>query len=356
MFGGTYKLRLIYQMPKWRNKLNESLWFLPNSVYLHRGPYRKPISILFKTILLGFTKLLVLGGQNSEYSDVAEIIDLDAPNKNCENLHNFPYAVKMPTGGLLSNGSPVICGGALYGSTPVNECFSYFNNSWSAFPSMALPRFISAVSASPYPNGSHRFLVTGGIGGLNSGEVLTDIGWQNLTTHLPTSIYGHCMVHINSTTAVIIGGTQNQIYSTPYTYFFNSEHELWFPGPSLKGGRNWSSCGKISKDNNSHEFSVIVVGGINNIKRLASAEILDEGSSEWRKGPDYPFGISSPSLIEYPGGGVILVGGDSDFSTENKIYYLEHANSTWVEMPQKLKVGRESAIAFLVPDEITNCS
>ena len=61
-------------------------------------------------------------------------------------------------------------------------------------------------------------------------------------------------------------------------------------------------------------------------------------------------------LIEYPGGGVILVGGDSDFSTENKIYYLEHANSTWVEMPQKLKVGRESAISFLVPDEFTNCS
>ena len=90
--------------------------------------------------------------------------------------------------------------------------------------------------------------------------------------------------------------------------------------------------------------------------RLASSEILDEGSSEWRKGPDYPVGISSPSLIEYPDGGVILLGGDSDLTNENKFYYLEHANSRWVEMPQKLKIGRQSAIAFLVPDEITNCS
>ena len=83
------------------------------------------LHFLISFLNLGFTKLLVVGGQNyPNCTDVTEIID-----KTCENLHNFPYAVMMPTGGLLSNGSPVICSGAWNCSTPVNECFSYYKNS-----------------------------------------------------------------------------------------------------------------------------------------------------------------------------------------------------------------------------------
>jgi hypothetical protein len=37
---------------------------------------------------------------------------------------------------------------------------------------------------------------------------------------------------------------------------------------------------------------------------------------------------------------------------------LPHAglDAEWEEIPQKLKVGRHNHIAFMVPDEITNCS
>ena len=84
---------------------------------------------------------------------------------------------------------------------------------------------------------------------------------------------------------------------------------------------------------------------------------MDEGASEWRNGPDLPFGISHASLVEDPSGGVILVGGRSDNNDYLKtLFKLSDAggDAKWVEMPQKLKVGRSVHTSFLVPD--TLCS
>ena len=299
---------------------------------------------------------MVAGGQaQSRFTYVVEIIDLESPNRTCKNLQNFPYIVMLPAGGLLSNGNPVVCGGD-YGYGPVITCFSYQNTSWSAFPSMTWLRQYPAISESPYPNASHRFLVAGGLGGLKTGEILTDSGWQSLSSPLPVSIYGHCMAHVNSTTVLIAGGIQNQMSAAANTYFFNTEKETWTAGPVLKLGRDYCRCGGIMKDYQSKDFSTIVVGGFGRTGRVYSSEILDAGSSEWVKGPELPLGISSPSLVEYHDGGVFLLAGDSDFAYEKTIYYLEHARSSWIKMPQTLKIGRESAMAFLVPDEITNCS
>ena len=59
-------------------------------------------------------------------------------------------------------------------------------------------------------------------------------------------------------------------------------------------------------------FRIVVVGG-NDGSYLSSVEILDEGSSEWRNGPELPFGIFYSQLVEDSNGGVILVGGFSGF-------------------------------------------
>ena len=299
---------------------------------------------------------MVAGGEiQGTYTNVVEIIDLESPSRTCQNLQNFPHIFKLPAGGLLSNGNPVVCGGD-YGSGPVKTCFSYQNTVWSALPSMTWPRQYPAVSKSPYLNASHRFLVAGGIGGINTGEILTDSGWQSLSSPLPVSIFGHCMAHVNSTTVLIAGGFQNYISTAANTYFFNTEKETWTAGPVLKLGRDWCRCGGIRKDYQSTDYSTIVVGGISSNGRESTSEILDAGSSEWVKGPELPLGIASPSLVEYHNGGVVLLAGDSDFALEKTIYYLEHARSSWIKMPQALKIGRQSALAFLVPDEITNCS
>ena len=56
-------------------------------------------------------------------------------------------------------------------------------------------------------------------------------------------------------------------------------------------------------------------------------------------------------------GGIILVGGTSDEeSFSDKLFQLKHANGQWIELPQKLKLGRFDHNAMLVPDDITRCT
>jgi hypothetical protein len=90
---------------------------------------------------------------------------------------------------------------------------------------------------------------------------------------------------------------------------------------------------------------------------VSSVEILDLGGNEWRKGPDLPIGIDSAKMVEDPNGGVILVGVSSN-SYRNTLYQLPHggADAVWTKMEQKMKIGRLNHVAFLVPDDVVDCS
>ena len=216
---------------------------------------------------------------------------------------------------------------------------------------MTTPRGFAAASPSPYSNDD--LFVTGGRifngdEGLNTSEVLSDGSWKQISTPLPKTIFRHCMVLLNSTTVLIIGdGSGN-------TYFFNTENEKWVEGPKPLSRRKFHSCGKIKKDSQSNHESVIVAGGENDVY-MSSVEILDAGASEWRTGPYLPIGITEASMVHDPFGGVVLIGGYNEKHL-NTLYQLSHANSEWILMSQKLKIGRFGATTFLVPNEITNCN
>ena len=196
---------------------------------------------------------------------------------------------------------------------------------------------------------------------------MTKDGWELLLPSLPAPSFYSCMVLLNSTTAFLIGGVfagqppqARQDYS-PKTYLLNTaaNSQEWIQGPILNIGRDYHGCARIRKDNSSHQFSVIVVGGGNQGGPLLSVEILDEGASEWRNGPDLPFGIRFGSLVEDSSGGVILVGGESHETRYlQTLFRLSDAgnDAKWKEMPQKLKFGRNRHTSFLVPDNIASCS
>ena len=231
---------------------------------------------------------------------------------------------------------------------------------------------IGPAAASPvsYPNEAHSLFVTGGINAeldtsFNTGEVLTDAGWQEFLPDLPAPVVDHCMVLVNSTTVMIIGGIQHESAECPAgakTFYFNSENGNWTKGPKLLNSRYLHSCGKLQEDIGSSQYSVVVAGGYdgplisfgNKTYFMSSVEILDFGSSAWRTGPSLPFGISGASMVEDLFGGVVLIGGNNGECLDT-LYQLSHANSEWILMPQKLKVARQWATAFFVRDEITNC-
>jgi hypothetical protein len=204
-----------------------------------------------------------------------------------------------------------------------------------------------------------KLLVTGGFNGssLNSAEMLTEEGWESNIPSLPVTIYAHCMVTVNSTTVMAIGGWRNG-YSGR-TFYFTFGEESWTEGPELKNKRYHHSCGKIRRNKESQEMSIIVVGGSDGSSRLSSVEILNEGSNEWQTGPELPFGIRDAQMVEDQNGEVVLIGGrsSSDDSLDT-LFQLPHGgqDAVWTKMEQKMKTGRRQHTAFLVPDNIVDCS
>ncbi len=205
----------------------------------------------------GLSKLLICGGYNT---DTCEVINLASSASICKNPPNFPAKVFLAIGGLGFKGNPILCGG-VQNDVRSNKCHSLENNAWVSSASMNSVRVFAA--AAQLKDGS--LLVTGGYDGsgsyLNSAEMLTEEGWESNIPSLPVTIAGHCMVTVNSTTVMVIGGRQNGLISGK-TFYFTSGEESWTEGPELKNKREGHSCGKIRRNKESQEMSIIVAGGL----------------------------------------------------------------------------------------------
>ena len=316
------------------------------------------------TFFIGFSKLLVCGGYVTAGIDTCEVVDLKSPTKSCkttcENLPNLPVTLYGAIGGRGLNENSVICGGDQNG-TYSKKCFSLENNFWVSLHSMNSARGYAAATQLEDGN----VLVTGGWNGsvyLNSAEMLTEEGWESKVPTLPVNIAYHCMVTVNSTTVMVIGGVQNGSISdqpSGKTFYLTLGQESWTEGPELNYKRGFHSCGKLRRDENGQEMSVVVAAGDDGSSYLSSVEILDEGSSKWKTGPELRFGICHSEMVEDQNGGVVLIGGRSPSTTHlDTLFQLPHGgkDAGWKKMEQTLKVGRHAHTAFLVSDNIVDCS
>ena len=121
----------------------------------------------------------------------------------------------------------------------------------------------------------------------------------------------------------------------------------------MQDPRSFHSCGLVPQSPLSTQLSIIVAEGT--LGSMASVEILDEGSNQWRRGPELPIGSTNNAMVPHPLGGVVVLGGKiADSSPLDKLFYLSHAGpkAQWQELLQKLSVARSSLAAFMVPDEI----
>ena len=219
--------------------------------------------------------IVVSGKKNGSLTNYIEAVDLDSSSSNCQPLPNFLTSEEGLIGGLGFQEEPIIC------SKELQECFSLktnntntttttttnynnninnnnYNNSnnsnnnsnWISSSKMNATRSFAAVLPSPYQSSRHKFLVIGGAYNssldLNTSEVLTEHGWENVLPELPVMTDRHCAVLVNSTTVMVIGGWQNSQRSQN-TFYFNNENEngAWIEGPRLKTSRSSQSCGTI---------------------------------------------------------------------------------------------------------------
>ncbi len=159
------------------------------------------------------------------------------------------------------------------------------------------------------------------VGFMNSAEMLTEKGWDSNIPVLPVSIAYHCIVLVNATTVMVIGGFQ-RYEDSGKTFCFNTEQQSWTEGPKLSYKRNYLNCGRIRKNKDSQEISIIAVGGFIGGSSSSSTEILDADSNVWRNGPELPFGIDTSQLVEDQQGRVFLVGGAGLVNGKNVILDL----------------------------------
>jgi hypothetical protein len=204
------------------------------------------IIIIIIDTFLGFTKLLVGLGQTSNgYTNQFELIDLETPSSKCKAVPAYPLEVGTAMGGLGADEKPIICGGqASISPTHRSECFT-LDSSWTALPSMKTPTSWGQFAPSPFANKSHHLVSSGGHSGqvaFNRMDVLTQQGWEGLTA-LPEAIHVHCMLLVNSTTLMTIGGVNGNTLNK--TWIFHSWSQNWVLGPDLNTARYGHGCAKI---------------------------------------------------------------------------------------------------------------
>ena len=299
-------------------------------------------------------KVMVLGG-NAGTNNV-EIIDLETTSSICPKPSKLPIMLSGATALLDTNSKPIVCGGNA--PTDPSSCYYFENQTWLMDAPLVNPRRFSAMTSSPFLSDSSTLIITGGYisttVSLSSVEVRTQTGWQLFQPSLPTTLYWHCMVLVDKTTAMVIGGVQNGLIASK-SFKISDDKREWSPGPALTYGRYRHACSMITKSSKSMDKSVIVVGGLSG-NTLNSVEILDKNNQFWLLGPNLPTATWGMALTEDPKGGVLMVGGYATLPTD-AIYRLRHAAAIWELLKKKISSPYYYVSAMLIPDKLSkNCS
>jgi hypothetical protein len=113
--------------------------------------------------------------------------------------------------------------------------------------------------------------------------------------------------------------------------------------------------------NEGRTYAIVAGGYSSNEGVLSSVEFLDLNSEDagWAEGPSMPRDLEEFTLMTSPEeNGVIAVGGRSGSIFSPAIFKMTctgSLNCEWTELEQKLEFGRSDPVAYLIPDELTNC-
>ena len=197
---------------------------------------------------------------DSVSSREVEVVDLGSTTTWCDELMPYPFVTRGTHGGLMPNGTPIVCGGQ-----NSNQCFAYDMSEWNLNPGwvetfpMSTPRMhFVGMSGSPYKNSSHKYFVIGNW----RAEVLTDSGWEVIGPTPPSPFYTGCLMIINETSVLVVEGQYPSVRDTSRnTYILNTKIDRWVKGPILSWSRNTAGCGLVRESKTSSRNVFIVSGG-----------------------------------------------------------------------------------------------
>ncbi len=206
---------------------------------------------------------------------------MDDKFSQCQNLQDYPVPIAKATGGLIQDKYPLICGGALTDSCYVigksSEIIAQLNEKRYEAASVVLSSNKLWITGGY--NLDHRIKTTEMVELSQSGE----IGISSYGPNLPIPLFGHSMVLINETLAMVIGGTTD--INSARTWFFNVQSQSWSNGPELQKARAFHASAVITDTETGIQY-VVVAGGTNTVAGdLSSVELLAVPSgTAWRTG------------------------------------------------------------------------
>ena len=249
------------------------------------------MDVFHQTIFNTFSESLILavGGIDS-YGDGqhrhrdAQVVDLSKQTRSCQNLPEYPVAMGMATGAIVS-GHPMICGG-LSKTNPVwspsewgTECYrhSKVSNSWIFSANMNTNRL---YSASVMLNGT--LFVMGGFGGLSSTEYVSPDGDASRPgPDLPNPRAEHCAVKLSTGQVMLVGGYGGYGGSGMATMFDPDTETFDTLLPSLSADLRNGGCAVFHSAMHDNREVVLAAGG----NREATCLVLDytQPNATWTK-------------------------------------------------------------------------
>ncbi len=330
--------------------------------------------------------LLVVKGESDRHRRT-ELINLDG--RECsKSIGDFPltpmYPAKIPV--LLNDEIPLVCGLG----EETKDCYYLqgYNSTFFEWTILEGGRYrdgpfgvASIVIDSNVDNGKTLW-VTGGqgikIGGFGTlrstelvslkGEATSIYQEKRLATftsqpgpELPVDVSDHCLVKLNSSTAMLIGGrgaNQSSYFLEIPVHEKKEEQVKSVRGPKLLVKRREHSCGVLVNPGDGNRQVLVVAGGWNEelYRPVNSTEMLVVGSNQgWTKGPDLPENVQQAAgVISEDGKSFYLVGGrDDHFDDVASIYKLQFDEAfgwQWSKLHQELQVARYNHDAMLIPD------
>jgi len=258
----------------------------------------------------------------------------------------YPIAVVGAAGAYLpESNTNIICGG--YNNTGhTNRCFQFNASymSWDEVNSLNIPRSYHAMTT------IGQNVVT--CGGWTSGwkttsscEKMTNGKWEMIQP-LPTALSNHCMVTIDSSTILVLGGWDDSLrVSNNKTYEYNVVNDEWkVKNIEMPQPRNVHTCFMI----NNLELMVL--------NYLSSSSIFDLKKQTWKQGPSLPTTIAGGQFVKSKLGTPYLgylIGGYGNDVYSSAIYTLKNDISSF-EKIGNLNKGRESHVAFLLQEGISD--
>ncbi len=326
------------------------------------------------------TTMLIVSGTSKMPSEIVTIHEGEGGG-NCPVSMDFDVQDYDSTAGLLQNDKVVICGGKeKVGSKHIvsNTCYlmqkkasgSNLELSLSTSSRLYMKRW-KAVSI--VINNGRTLWVTGGRDtngkSLESTELVSLAEGANSLSiqpgpELPLDIDSHCLVKLNSSTAMQFGGRSgsNLVGSSLFLDIPQSGGQT-IPLKKLNmvsgvsspfQGVHGHTCGILANPGSEETDVVISTGGYWKKTYTLMWVVKDDIGESWTIGPHLPTGIHYASGVTSTDRKSFFLVGGNDGASSSAIYKLGYNNDNedwqWTKLDQELQFGRLSHVVLKVPN------